>query len=101
MNRAQQVMSVDKIHNGYTKSRPYPLKKKCLNYLTKIHYSYPPRIANTHGVLISTNITIDMIILFTKINTKYKILKSHTSSILKDTKIYYFCANMTNSSNLT
>lgn len=54
------------------------------HYLTKIHYTrivvstmgseYP------WGVLIDTNITIDMIILITKVSTKYKMLKSHTSS---------------------
>jgi hypothetical protein len=33
-----------------------------------------------------------MIFLLTKVNTKYKILKLHNSSVIKDTKIaYYLC----------
>lgn len=39
-----------------------------------------------------TNISVDMIILISKINTKYKILKPNTSSVMKDTKMsYYLC----------
>jgi hypothetical protein len=40
----------------------------------------------------TTNIPVNMIILNAKVSTKYKLLKPHASSIMKDTKIaYYLC----------
>jgi hypothetical protein len=48
-------------------------------------YPYPPRVVGTHQVPIPTNIIVYMIVC-----TKYKMLKPHTLSILKDAKITYY-----------
>lgn len=58
-------------------------------------------VAGTRWIPILTNIIVDMIMLNRKVNIEYKILESHTLSILNAKITYCLCASMINFSNPT